>query len=133
MENAQKAIIMAASVLLFVISVSVAVYMYSSVTDTIDSILTSSENNSMDAEYFIEREEDTLRTISKGEVVMQIINLYNSNDYTYNKIFVDGKVFEKGTNYSNELTLNNIVKNEVKTYLIIEENFDNNTIKYVSE
>lgn len=133
MENAQKAIIMGASALLFVISLSVSVYMYGSVTDTIDSILTSSENNAMAAEYFIVREEDTSRTVSKAEVVMAILDLYNSNGYTYDVIEVDGKEFKKGIDYSQGIELNKIVNNGVKNYIILSESYNANSIKYGSE
>lgn len=133
MENAQKAIMMGAFALLFVISLSVSVYMYTSVTSTIDLILTSSENNSMAAEYFIQNEVDTTRTVSKAEVVMSIIDLYTSTGYKYNYIRVDDKVFLKGTDYSRSNDLNNIVKDGPDTYLILDENIEDNTIKYGSE
>lgn len=133
MENAQKAIIMGASALLFVISISVTIYMYTSVTSTINNILTSSENNSQVAEYFIERDEDTTRTVSKAEVVMSIIDLYSSTGYKYDDIYVNGERFRKGNDYSKSNDLNKIVKNGPDTYLILEENFTNNSIRYGSE
>lgn len=133
MENAQKAIIMGASVLLFVISLSVSVYMYSSVTTTIDNILTSSENNDMAAEYFIAKEEDTTRTVSKAEVVTTILDLYASNGYTYDLVIVNGSEFKKGTDYSKGRALNRIVNNEIENYIILSENYITNSIEYASE
>ena len=57
MENAQRAVIMGASVLLFVFSLSIAVYLYSILTENVDSILTSSEINTRTAEFFINKQE----------------------------------------------------------------------------
>ena len=133
MENAQKAIIMGASVFMFVVSLSIALYFYSSVSYNVDSILTSSETIGRDAEYFINREEDVTRDITKAELVMSIIDLYRSTGCTYETITVDVYTFKKGEDYSNSNSLKNIATSGINNFIVISENFDSRAITYSSE
>lgn len=94
MENMQKALIMAGSVFMFVIALSVAMYSYTVITDVIDTILTTSDYNARSAEYFIEDTIDTIRYASKAEVIMTIMSM-KGNDYSVDKVLVDGLLFEK--------------------------------------
>lgn len=93
MENAQKALIMAGSVLMFLIALSVAVFQYNTVREIIGTILTVSENNDRTAEYFVETDEDTERHATKAEVVMTIISMFNSSGYSASTVTVNGKSF----------------------------------------
>ncbi len=134
MENAQKAIIMGASVFMFVVSLSIALYFYSSVSYNVDSILTSSETIGRDAEYFINREEDVTRDITKAELVMSIIDLYKSPGCTYETISVSGfGTFKRGEDYSNSNSLKNIATSGINNFIVISENFDSRAITYTSE
>lgn len=94
MENLQKALIMGASVFMFVIAISVAMFSYTTVKDVSDSILTSSENNARTAEYFVANTQDVERYATKAEVIMAIYNMAD-NDYVADKIMVGTLTFEK--------------------------------------
>ena len=80
MENAQKALIMAGSVLMFLIAISVAIYSYNIVMDVNDSILTSSANNDRNAEFFVSNSVDVERYATKAEIIMAI---YGMDDIDY--------------------------------------------------
>ncbi len=118
MENSYHAIIMAGSVLLFLIGVSVAIYNYSKVLDANDKMLTNSEyynRNAEDAyksEYYTvgdELNEDVSSGLKRkyrgSDIVTQILNMtkYARNslggivgeDVSYDSITVDGKTFTK--------------------------------------
>lgn len=94
MENMQKALIMAGSVIMFIIALSVGIYSYTSVTEVVKSLLTASENNARTAEYFIEDELDLDRTITRAEIIDAILSM-KDNDYTPDQVKVNGKVFDK--------------------------------------
>ena len=96
MENLQKALIMAGSVFMFIIALSVAVYSYTVITDVIDTILTTSDSNARSAEYFVANTVDTTRYSTKAEVVMTILSM-EGNDFTASKVLVDGFAFEKSS------------------------------------
>lgn len=98
MENSYNAIIMAGAVLLFVIAVSVGVYLYGKLIQTNDAILTNSEYNDRTAENYALSQfaQDTERKFTGAEVAMQIINLYEGKDYSFKKI----EVRTQGTSYS---------------------------------
>lgn len=93
MENMQKALIMAGSVFMFVIAISVAIFSYNTVRDVNDSILTSSERYATTAEYFIEETEDVTRYATKAEVIMAIYSMAD-NDFVASEIRVDGTSFK---------------------------------------
>lgn len=94
MENIQKALVMAGSVFMFVIAMSVAVFSYTRVTDVIDKILSVSDYNARTAEYFIEDTLDTTRYATKAEVIMTVMSM-KSNDFSADTIVVDGTTFNK--------------------------------------
>lgn len=94
MENMQKALIMAGSVFMFVIAISVAIYSYSTVTDVVESIMTSSEYNDRSSEYFIENSLDVTRTITKAEVINTLLSMADV-DFTADGIVVGEMVFKK--------------------------------------
>ena len=127
MENAQKAVIMGGSVLLFVIAISLAVYLYSILMENVDGVLTYSENNDRTAEYFTTSSVDTKRIATRAEVVMSIINLYTSKDIQYDRIKVGGKTFNKGEDYSRTSDLANIASGGFDFYEI-EEQLSSKTI-----
>lgn len=131
MENAQKAVIMGASVFMFVVSLSIAIYLYSSISYNVDSILTTSENFNRTAEYFLKDDINIVRSISKAEVIMSIIDLYNSTGYKYEKIIVNGIVFEKDIDYSSSNELANILGKGTNNYVVVNENFVEKTISYI--
>jgi len=94
MENMQKAIIMAGSVFMFIIAISVAMISYNTVQDVIGQILTASERNARTAEYFIETTNDTERYAKKEEVIMAIYSMHD-NDYSPDTVRVAGATFKK--------------------------------------
>lgn len=94
MENAQKALVMAGSVFMFIIAISVAMISYSTVQGVIGQILTASERNARTAEYFIEVMNDTERYATRAEVIMAIYSMQD-NDYSPNVVRVSGKIFKK--------------------------------------
>lgn len=94
MENMQKALIMAGSVFMFVIAISVAIFSYNTVREVNNSILTSSENNARTAEYFIANTEDVERYATRAEVIMAILGM-ESNGYVADKIVVGSETFRK--------------------------------------
>ena len=96
MENIQRALIMAGSVLMFLIAVSVAVFSYTTITGVIDSILTSSDRNARTAEYFIEDTLDVTRYSTKAEVIMTILSMEDT-DFTASEVIVDGYSFKKSS------------------------------------
>lgn len=128
MDNSFKAFIMAASVILFIIAVSVGVLSYSRVLDATDSILTSSEKFTMTAESFEEREIDTTREIPGSEVVFSILNMRDSMDYTFTRIYVDGVLFTAED--LDEGDLKNYIGG--RTYQIESQDYNTRTIWYVS-
>lgn len=95
MENMQKALIMAGSVFMFIIAISVAILSYNTVQGVIEQIMTASERNARAAEYFIEEVTDTERYATKAEVVMAIYSMQGI-DYSADEILVAGKSFKKG-------------------------------------
>ena len=118
MENSYQAIIMAGSVLLFLIGISVAIYNYSKVLDANDKMLTNSEYYNRTAEDAYKSESYTVgdelnEDVSSGlkrkykgsDIVTQILNMtkYARNslggivgeDVSYDSIIVDGKTFTK--------------------------------------
>lgn len=94
MENMQKALIMAGSVFMFVIAISVAIYSYNIVMEINDSILTSSANNNTTAEYFTALAEEVERYATRAEIIMAIYGM-EKTDYTATKITVNGLTFLK--------------------------------------
>lgn len=129
MENSFKALIMAASVLLFVIAVSIAMYTYSTLMATTDLILTNSESFAMSSESYTVLEQDTTRKISAAEVVGTIMSLQSKNGYIYNKVIVGTNEFKSGDIY----TKNNAIKtilNMGGDYSILSEDYDNKVITY---
>ena len=122
MENMQKALIMAGSVFMFVIAISVAMFSYTVVTDVIDTILTTSDYNARSAEYFIENYTDTTRYATRAEVIMTIMSMQDV-DYSTNVVRVDGVEFRK-TEFSSNSGRDAI---ENKLSSIVSENY---TIKY---
>ncbi len=97
MENSFKALIMGGAVLLFVVGVSVGVLSYSRVMEFVDAILTTSEENNRTAENFTyaENQPDTSRKIDGAEIVASILEMGKTQDYTFQKIRVGGKVYTK--------------------------------------
>lgn len=87
MENAQKAIIMAGSVFMFVIAVSIAIYSYNTVIYVVESILTASEQYDQNVEGYGVVEDDVERYATQAEVVMTILSMQDA-DYTASKIIV---------------------------------------------
>lgn len=87
MENLQKALIMAGSVFMFVIALSVGIFSYTTVTDVIDTIMTTSENNDRASEYFIEDNLDVTRSVTKAEVIDTILSMMG-NDFTADGVIV---------------------------------------------
>lgn len=134
MENMQKALVMAGSVLMFIIALSVGIYSYTSVTETVKSLLSISENNARTAEYFVEDQLDVERTITRAEVVQTILSM-KDKDYTADQVNVNGSIFNKtdfltpsGT-YEIERKLKNIPNlNYSISYEITEYNPDYPTI-----
>lgn len=94
MENLQKALIMAGSVFMFVIALSVAVFSYTTVTNVIETIMTTSENNDRSSEYFIGNNVDVTRNITKAEVINTILSM-DGVDFTANGVVVNGMTFKK--------------------------------------
>lgn len=112
MENAQKALIMAGSVLMFLIAISVAIYSYNIVMDVNDSILTSSANNDRNAEFFVSNSVDVERYATKAEIIMAIYGM-DDIDYEATKIIVGNLEFKK-SDFSTINGKNKIEKNVAK-------------------
>lgn len=94
MENAQKALIMAGSALLFVIAISVGIRAYQNVMDIVETILTTSENNDRASESFVEASSDVERYATRAEVIMAIMSM-EGNDFTASEVMVNGLLFQK--------------------------------------
>ena len=124
MENMQKAIIMAGSVFMFIIAISVAMISYSTVQDVIGQILTASERNARTAEYFIEISEDTERYATRAEVIMAIYSMQDK-DYSPDIIKVAGATFKKEDfkTVSGKNQIYNAVKHIPEGTYSIEYNF----------
>ena len=122
MDNVSKAIVMAGSVLMFILGVSSGIFLYTTLMEANDSILTSSERFSNSAEYFVEGSESTTREISAAEVAGNIISLENSNGFLYEKIMIDG--VEKKKDKVKEIL------NSGDTYRISSIDLENLTINY---
>ena len=131
MENSYKALIMGASVLLFVIAVSIAIYTYSVLMDTTDQILTTSETFAKSAEYFSSNTDDTTRRISAAEVVGNILNLGENLDYKYKEIKVEGipGVFTADNVKTRNTYIAQII-NGSREYFISDEDLNDLTITY---
>ncbi len=100
MENASNALIMAGSILLFIIALSFGVYTYSRILSINDKILTTSENYARTAENFTLNYVDSEingsieRNISGAEVSNQILEMVRgSNDYHYESIRVSSNLY----------------------------------------
>ncbi len=118
MENSYHAIIMAGAILIFMVAVSIGILTYTRIIEANNAILTESEFFDMNSENFKlnGESEDTDRVYSGAEVVMQIINLYEGKDYTYNSITVKGRTYnasktesEDGLNSMDIKSMNGIV------------------------
>ena len=97
MENMQKALIMAGSVFMFVIAVSVGIYSYNVVMEINDSILTSSANNNQTAEYFTATTENVDRYATRDEIIMAIYSLADK-DFVADVIEIKGqRIFARST------------------------------------
>ena len=88
MDNTYHALIMAGSILMFLIGISVAVYNYSQILELNDKILTNSEYSNRDAENFEYSQyttgdelntDDLKRIYSSSQVARMIINMYEAN------------------------------------------------------
>lgn len=129
MDNVYHALIMAGSVLLFLIGVSVAIYNYSNLLEVNDRILTNSEyydrnvENFQYTQYYTTTDglntADLKRIYDGAQVANMILNMYmvktetlivtsegedngtqmTSQDISYNKIEVDGEEFTKSDDY----------------------------------
>ena len=95
MDNLSNAILMGGSVLLFLIGISVSIFLYSKIVDTNSKILTTSEYYDRTAETFSQHsDEDVERIISGAEVCNQILEIArHSDDLTFKSITVDGKMY----------------------------------------
>lgn len=111
MENMQRALIMAGSVFMFIIAVSVAIFSYDTVMDVAKSILTSSEQYSRQSEYFVENTEDVERYVTKAEIIMAIYSMEDI-DHVADTIKIDGLnyIFKK-SDFSSIKGRNNIENN----------------------
>lgn len=90
MENASNAVIMAGSILIFVIALSIAVFLYNSIISTNNQVLTSSEYYDRAAEG-IGANVDVTRKISGAEVANEILDMVNKRGaMTFAKIKVEG-------------------------------------------
>ena len=91
MENLSQALIMGASVLMFIIAISVAVLTYSGIMRTNSQILTTSEYYDRTAESIATTETYTTyyREYTSAEIAMQILSMYENRDYNFNTIKVD--------------------------------------------
>lgn len=128
MENMQKALIMAGSVFMFVIALSVAMYSYTVITDVIDTILTTSDYNARSAEYFIEDYIDTTRYASRAEVIMTIMSM-KDDDYSPDKVEVTGVSFDfEKTDFASTDGANDIerqLKNITSPQYLVSYRFEN--------
>ena len=70
---------MAGEVLMFLVAVSVGIYLYQTLIYAQDSILISSENYSREAEHTA-IDVDTVRKVKKDEVILTIINMIESTN-----------------------------------------------------
>lgn len=132
MEDIGKAIIMATNVLMFAFAATVSIYLYNTLTNSIDGIMLAS-NYSNRGDLIIGVEDtDYTRTVKKAEIVMAILDLKDkyektyddsykvevgSNTYQYNyindKIKINGiSVGFDSTNF--RLALNNISNSDYK-------------------
>ena len=129
MENAQKALIMAGSVFMFVIAVSVGIYSYNVVREINNSILTSSERYSTTAESFIEAEEDIERYATRAEVIMAIYAMKDMH-YSPDEINVNGKRFfkEQFSSISGEDDIESKIQGIADSEYSISYNFANNKV-----
>lgn len=127
MENAQKALIMAGSVLMFIIALSVAIFQYNTVKGVISTILTASENNDRTAEYFVEATEDTERYATKAEVIMTVLSMFDSNGYSATSVSVNGTVYK---NDDNRLNVENQIKNIAEGNYSITYTGDGSTVNF---
>ncbi len=127
MDNIYNAIIMAGSVLLFVIGASVAVYNYGKIMEVNDKILTNSQyfdrtaENFQNSDYYSTNDKlndpDTLKRIFSGDqIARMIINMYEAevyeieaesdkfvtSDISWDSISVEGLSFTKD-GYDNQI------------------------------
>ena len=96
MENMNRAIIMAGHVMLFIVAVSIGVFLYSTLINTQDSILTSSEYYSREAEH-LTTDTDYSRVVSRGEAIALILSLLDDNSYVANYVNVGTSTFKNDT------------------------------------
>ena len=108
MENSYHALIMAGSVILFIVALSVGVYLYTKVLNTNNAILTQSEYYDKTAEEFEVADYNATyyRKYTGAEVAMQIISMYEGKDFAPTKISVLGDWYD-GTNKGERYIKNN--------------------------
>lgn len=129
MENSFKALIMGASVLLFVTAVSISIYTYSTIMETTGLILTVSEQFDRSSESYTLVEQETMRKISAAEVVGTILNLISTKDYNYNKVIVGVTEFTS----ENIADKNSAIKSILMLggeYSILSVDYENKIIRY---
>lgn len=110
MEDIGKAIIMATNVLMFAFAATVSIYLYNTLTYSIDEIMLAS-NYSNRGDLIIGVEDtDYTRTVKKAEIVMAILDLKDKYEKTYDdsyKVKVGSNIYQY--NYINdEIKINGI-------------------------
>lgn len=103
MEDIGKAIIMATNVLMFAFAATVSIYLYNTLTYSIDEIMLAS-NYSNRGDLIIGVEDtDYTRTVKKAEIVMAILDLKDKYEKTYDdsyKVKVGSNIYQY--NYIND-------------------------------
>ena len=118
MENMNRAIIMAGHVMLFIVAVSIGVFLYSTLINTQNSILTSSEYYSREAEHLTSNT-DYARVVSRGEAIALVLSLLDDNSYVANSVKVGTSTFKNDTSGDK-----NIIKQANLYGIVIEDGYD---------
>ncbi|MBR6253577.1 MAG: hypothetical protein IKR04_07080 [Clostridia bacterium] len=147
MENSSNAVIMAGSILLFLMALSVAVFLYNRIMSVNDSILTTSENNDRTAEGYTALDfTENEKLFTGAEIANQILELTRAPnsattddparkpfDYKYYQIFVDGVPYTRNQDilnlYSQTLSTQlNAIANPRRLYRKSQESYTTNGV-----
>lgn len=108
MDDIGKALVMAVQVLMFVLAATVSIYLYSTLTDSIDSIMLANNYSNRGDAIVADQDTDTKRTATKAEVIMAILNLKDKYEKTYDNAYtvqVGGRTY-KYNNIEDAISIN---------------------------
>lgn len=97
MDDIGKALIMGAQVLMFAFAATIAIYLYSTITNRVDGVMLANNYSNRGDAIVADQNTATARTATKAEVIMAILDLKNKYEKTGDSSYsveVNGRTYK---------------------------------------